>query len=500
MRRRDWQYHGFLYFLFEDVSSGIAIAFLIWLVFGAGMASVVFNTMRNNDLHAQALVRMREIIVGPAEAGQQSAAATETPTPERVFVEHLGPATTRKAILESAFALARFPEHPLRRIRYVEQELRQLIEDPASILEPKRLASVTTWGTFWIWNVLIGLYILCIGAFFAHADDCDEQRYRLADLPWRRGWPWAYALLTAPVSTPFLIVSHLGFQRGIREAAEEERRQEQERAERQQRYEEERGRHAEAAGQAVSTDAPPPPATVEEAIARGRKRFMEECAAAEDVARVDASIQTWVAIRSRNRLEDWERERVRITEHVETDRRSLDHCGREIDRLQRCLADAERQLAAHDAARPEPIGAEDAPRIEGELRRLRMLPAVRAVAVSLEAIDVWVGPVIVSAQGKRYNIGDYRITIPTASPAHWPKVECVTSMRRDGYRGHTYESNGNFCFGDRVNYIKAVLARGEYLPAAALIIEALHHVNPGDERERIVRYGYPEVSDDAAAT
>jgi|GEM_PF-4210215 len=338
---------------------------------------------------------------------------------------------------------------------------------PGFRAEIHRTGHVSGWGVFWMWFSIAAWFTVWTCAFTGFTNSYGG---RICNLPWREGWPWAFALFTAPLSTPCFLVSGAYLYRLDRR---EERACE---------------RNAVPDSVRATTDGAP---ALAPAIVRLSGSTPEALA---------ASREHWRHLRGEGRVRAWQERVAHLQSERDGQRERLAQYGVAIEQAQREGAAVARELHAIEATPPpnESVDATARARFDEEFDRLLALPAVRRVEVDDRSITVWAGPIIVRVSGRRFDLGDYRIRLGTTvddQAWQWPQVSCAhPSTRRDGVRMLLYSNSGTFCFGNCGDQLAAVLQRGEFLPALAIVIEALHTVNPGDER-RVVGC-YQEVADE----
>lgn len=328
------------------------------------------------------------------------------------------------------------------------------------------------------------LGLVCFASFWIKSFDREE---RCADLPWQRPWPWIFAVAitaAAPWSIPVFLGSALLLRRDRRQkTAAFERLLE--------------GRALLHANEAPLEQ----PRPAEDAAPQRQVPDVTVISKPSGPAQhTEASRRAWREIYSGSRLLAWSTKHEQLQRDVEDAREQLNRYGEDLAETQRELADAATRLNAHERHKPpsdeKQIAPEERVRYEEQFDRLVRMPSVTEVSVQKNAVIVLLENVAVEIRGRYYDLGDYRVRIRLNDADPWPDVRCIKRTRlnhHDG-KGHPYfyDEEGGFCFGDQRKWaIEEKIATHDYLVALALVVEALHHVNPG--QERYVTEPYPEV-------
>lgn len=147
------------------------------------------------------------------------------------------------------------------------------------------------------------------------------------------------------------------------------------------------------------------------------------------------------------------------------------------------------QLALVSAGKPAPFPAGHKAQLEHDFDCLMSLRNVAAVRVMDNILKVWVPVVTVKVADKTHDLGGYEIQVHLLSGRM--TVKCLRLTYGEYHHPHPYSlSSDNICVGNRRDRMAEFLKARNFAPAVGLMVEAMHHVNPGEE-DRIVGL-YPE--------
>ena len=174
--------------------------------------------------------------------------------------------------------------------------------------------------------------------------------------------------------------------------------------------------------------------------------------------------------------------------------------GVEMQQKQYMLQEARIREAELDAAQLQTAmtDAERALWVE-DLAAIQRIPVVRAIVITQERLAVTVGPIIAKVSGRRFDLGDYDIDVAVMPGAERSVlVRCVRrSMESASQHPYNTDASGAFCAGARAAQITMLQKRGCYRQLIELVLECVHHVNPGGEDKVIGRY--KEIEDEGVA-
>jgi hypothetical protein len=183
-------------------------------------------------------------------------------------------------------------------------------------------------------------------------------------------------------------------------------------------------------------------------------------------------------------------------ELMDTDR-SLNEIAGKLQNLEEKLmaahanqADLKRKKAALiSAGKPAPYPEGHRAQLEHDFDCLMSLRNVSAVRVVDNTLKVWVPGVTVQVEGKTYDLGDYEILVHLLSRKI--TVACLRVINGRESWPHPYTYGESICVGNRRERMAEFLQARNFAPAVGLLVEAMHHVNPGDEG-KVTQY-YPAL-------
>ena len=139
--------------------------------------------------------------------------------------------------------------------------------------------------------------------------------------------------------------------------------------------------------------------------------------------------------------------------------------------------------------------------LRAEFARIAALPRVAAVRITKNKLTVYTKPLVVTATDRsRWDIGEWRITIPRAREpeSYWSACQYDIRVRplckpRKVINGfvhmHVYE-NERVCWGSAGQTVDDALDRAEYFAAVILIIKVLYEGYVYDFRHDTDGYAY----------
>lgn len=307
------------------------------------------------------------------------------------------------------------------------------------------------WGLFYIWWVQ--LLLVCGGGVFFLARYLASlfdnlESHHLADLPWRKPWPWIITILLGPVGWLAMGISRvlLRFEPPV-----------------------------------VQEVAPPPPEveTIDEEVEEADE---EPRPAPRKTYRnfPQAALSLYLEMRMKS-AEEYRRQRHQeLLQLVARTRENIREYGDEIKDEQRQLNEYRAEAQAVEQSLEDGISAEDPDKIREEFDRFLSLPGVIAVQVVNDRIRVIVRATV-EYQGRTYDKGDWQIDIGADTSS------CVARELRTGVRpdwGYDYPDyrygDKSYCFGSRAYELEQHLRKGQFLEAMALAVECLNSVNSED--------------------
>lgn len=134
-----------------------------------------------------------------------------------------------------------------------------------------------------------------------------------------------------------------------------------------------------------------------------------------------------------------------------------------------------------------------------DLLAMQQLAVVRGIIITAERLAVTAGPIIVVVRKRKFDLGDYDIDIPVMIGVEQSVlVRCVRRSIESASQ-HPYNTDffGSFCSGSRSSQIAMLQKRGAYRQLIELMLECMHHVNPGGEEKVVGRY--KEIRDEGVA-
>lgn len=313
------------------------------------------------------------------------------------------------------------------------------------------------------WYVLLAIFSAFGMSFLINfwSESGIGHNRHLAELPWRKPWPWLVTITLGPIGWVCMAGSY--FMLPHHEAQAQA-----------------------AAGQPVAEE--PQPWT-DEAERTPDNRLKNYRSAPGAASQLYTAMRTQlVEQRRRMRLAEIDSQIASVREAIRAYGSRIKRHQQELNTLQ-----AERQVIAEATEQAEPV---DKAKLGEEFDRIMSLPGVIAVQVVNDHIRLVIRASVEYA-GKVYDLGDWRMDFgPGTIHAHATELR---SGVRKSWNGNypVYRLGGSsFCFGDRQFEIDEHLAKGQFLEAMALSVECICSVNR-EHREQIPR-AFKEVQAVAA--
>ncbi len=320
-------------------------------------------------------------------------------------------------------------------------------------------------------QILLGIYVVLSCATLYNACDKLAYNHRLADLPWRRGWPWVITLLGGPPWWIAMFLSSLLLKKDPPLPQ-------------------------------VRGDAPVPTVTVAEDGVQTDTADTNRRVVGSYVSAPRSARETYTQLRIHGAARYREEKKHQLESKIENSREHMRTLGKGLqqaqDNMNKLKAQHKLLLATEDTVGDKPASLEV---VGEEFDRMMKLPGVLAVQVVNSHIRLIVRA-IHHYEGVAYDLGDWQIDFGAdllSISAQELRSGVKESWRVDDYP--VYRIGGGFCFGERVTTINEHMRKSQYLEAIALAVECLHSVNEND-RKHVPKafYTYKEEPSDGQTT
>lgn len=293
--------------------------------------------------------------------------------------------------------------------------------------------------------IVVAIIVMFIAFFCYYWSECRSEFF-LADFPLGRVYGWILLLLCLPFGSPFLCVSYIRMWRYFRNKEIPNETTDNVTAETEPDQEETVEDPVDTTIEETVTD--------EESYVALRMEFAQE-RSEHTVKNLDASI-------------DWTKRRLQ--EHGE----KIQHLQKELGRLK-----TERSRLAECIESGETMTRQAA---ISELKKIQKMRGVKKITPDRDndQLEILI-QVRVTYQGALYDFGDYLVKFWSDS--------CNTRLLRSGVkedadsRDPFYPDGSGFCFGNRKNEIDHYAEEGRIVEALTLIVDCMHSVNEGDEKD-----------------
>ncbi len=304
--------------------------------------------------------------------------------------------------------------------------------------------------TLWWMVTLVGFYLF--------VQRSRKRAEYLADLPWKKWWPWCLACV-APMSVPFLIVSAVRWRAATQRARRTEEEGERERC---------RGAH----------------------VSPKKKLDVQ-------------LLKQWLALRQQYRREALDAQMKAEEVTVTAASAKLQELSEEMGKQHQAQRGARRRVnELRSVEFPSSVTPEETQRFTDEFRGLCSMSLVASVTFGHETLSVFTKPIIVAIAGTWYDLGDWMIELRTKLGSTDKRVVPTRIARKDGMGSHPYSTDwerGQICYGLDINeQLVELQRRGEYLPVVSIIIERLGIYNPG--HEELIERKYVRLPEAVALT
>ncbi len=311
----------------------------------------------------------------------------------------------------------------------------------------------------WREGVMMGggialLFIMGI-TFLVYATKSAENHEYLADLPWRRIWPFLFVLFTAlPIGLPFYAVSV------VRVWLARKRQ---------------------------------PANTVAQGVNAETETIFTEPEPARPLfySAPNAARAMYRSMRTDAQKSYLQQRRRRLHEEKGAIEQSLRLFGQQLRQAQESrntlLAEIARLEAVSDVVEEIP----DLAHLDTEFNRLMRLPGVSGIRVVNDEISLLVLSRL-TYHGVEYDLGDWEVRFGVGS--YIKTVELRSGVRRDwsgGYPVYRLDKT-TFCFGSRDEVIEQNLLKGQYLEAIELAVDSLRSVN--QKHQPLIPSAFKEAS------
>lgn len=312
-------------------------------------------------------------------------------------------------------------------------------------------------GMWWMWLGIWLLYGLLLSIEYREEVRRNSRntrtgnQYVLADLPWKKPWPWLYSAAFGPVWASVMLFSYHRTLKHLPNPAEVRRR---------------------AVDEAVAEVPVKIVTTYHSSPVAARKTYVEFRG-----GRLTEGLKGQLR-HSQNRLDKAMESLKQAGETIRDNQALLNTHRAEIERVNKALVEAEKKT--------------DAREFHYEFDRITQLPGVIALQSVNNGLRVVVR-VVHPHGGLVYDFGDWQIDLGTDGRM---TTRLLRSGVREGWSDYhdrrVYpQSSGRFCYGDRGYIIEEHCQKGQFLEALALIVECLRTVR--DEEQGNVPYVFNVV-------
>lgn len=320
---------------------------------------------------------------------------------------------------------------------------------------------VPVWWGFWKWFLpffWLWLALWTTGQLITESGSSGES---ILEWPWKKAWTYPVILFMSPVLLPAMLV-----ETGYRIAKGTFRQTIT-------------GTEPEPYRERTVANPPPPviPVSVinEERLLEKKLAAQEKIAAAK--ANTESSKQDWVDYRLRRA--DKKRKFEKDIGYLRED---LSRFGFEITRVQRELAKKQKEFEAHKKEAPT---NKDLARDKylKDFEQIGQLAHVEAVELRDNRLYVFTDTLFITHQGKKYEIGNFAITIDMAENQILETRNLCSTHREN--RDHPYAYDGKrLCFGALGDRIYDALSKNEAALAVQYVLLALQSAE-GDRPDRV---------------
>ncbi len=318
-----------------------------------------------------------------------------------------------------------------------------------------RTVEVPKWTTFWKWFAILSWLCLAICATINFIGESLDSSESLLEWPWDEAWVYPAILVMSPALLPCMAIEITGrlFIIAFRSL---------------------RTRITRAANVVVQSDA-------NDASEKADTTEVKKQEALGQISNVQSRIEATKEVWIENCLDRLDQETNRLEEKVTSNRNNLSSLGREIARVQRTLAESQKELMNWQTGLETTKGKAKEDYLR-DFEQLTKLPHVSAVEVNGNELYVYTDMVYIDNAFERYEIGMIMINIDMMS-GEFLRLKNLCSTHPHGY-DHPYGSGGSFCWGGLSRPISNALRVKEFASAVQFMIQAIYSAD-GDNPSKV---------------